>query len=95
MVGIGWVIPIGFWLIGLLIAASPGFMFRFVEKEKAHLRKEADDRNFRDHLASITLNVEEDVLSMIPWWGFTLITSILAAFLFTFGFVALSFVIHP
>ncbi|MCF6138610.1 hypothetical protein [Pseudalkalibacillus berkeleyi] len=89
----GWIFPVGFWFAGTLIAASPGILFRMLEKEKEHLRKEAADTNFRDHMASIFFRVEENLLSSIPWWAFTLICSLLAIFFFTFGFIALSFVL--
>ncbi|WLD92755.1 hypothetical protein [Alkalihalobacillus sp. AL-G] len=90
---VGWIFPIGFWFIGLLIAASPGILFRTLESEKEKLRKEADETKDRDHSASILFIVEEKILSMINWWSFTLGTSIVAAFFITFGFVALSFVL--
>ncbi|MGP4078677.1 hypothetical protein ACTWQL_02100 [Pseudalkalibacillus sp. R45] len=89
----GWIFPIGFWVIGTLVAASPGVLFRLVEKEKETLREEAEETRFRDHLASVFFTVEEKLMSSIPWWSFTLICSILAVFLFTFGFIALSFVL--
>ncbi|WP_349408436.1 hypothetical protein [Pseudalkalibacillus sp. SCS-8] len=90
---IGWIFPVGFWFAGTLVAASPGILFRIFEKEKEHLRKEASDTRFRDHMASIFFSVEEKILSSIPWWSFTLMCSILAILLFTFGFIALTFVL--
>ncbi len=89
----GWIFPIGFWFVGTLVAASPRVLFRLIEKEKEKLRKVADEARFRDQKASVFFTVEEKLMSSIPWWSFTLICSILAIFLVTFGFVALSFVL--
>jgi hypothetical protein len=89
----GWIFPVSFWFAGTLIAASPGILFRILEKEKEHLRKESSETRFRDHMASIFFSVEEKMLSSIPWWAFTLICSILAVIFMTFGFIALSFIL--
>ncbi len=89
----GWIFVVGFWLIGTIIAASPGILFRLIEKEKEHLREESSETRFRDHMASIFFSVEEKILSSIPWWSLTLSCSILAVLFFTFGFIALSFVL--
>jgi hypothetical protein len=90
---IQWLIPLSFWLSGLLIAGSPGILFRKFAHEKGEVEQKARTSRKRHLPSKLFFTIEKNAMDMIPWWLFTLICTILSLILITFGFFSIGFLL--
>jgi hypothetical protein len=82
------------WLIGILILASPLMINRIINNKKHQLRRRREEVKPVDRSQGTFFNMEEEILDQIQYRNICLLTSIIGVFIFSFGFIALGFMLN-
>ncbi len=87
----GWTIAVFFWLAGVLIVASPRYVFHRIEAMKSETADHAKASEPSNKKESIFFFIEAKALDSIPWWIVTISCVMIGLFLIAFGVIALVF----
>ncbi|MGA9286842.1 MAG: hypothetical protein WBV93_00720 [Anaerobacillus sp.] len=87
----GWTIAVFFWLAGVMIVASPRYLFHRLEVMKSETTDHAKSSEHTNKKESIFFFIEAKALDSIPWWIVTISCVMIGLFLIAFGVIALVF----
>ncbi|WP_347550885.1 hypothetical protein ABFG93_04150 [Pseudalkalibacillus hwajinpoensis] len=87
----GWTIALLFWAAGVVIVASPRYLFHRLEAIKSESVDHAKASEAVDKEESIFFFIEAKALDAIPWWIVTVTCVTIGLFLIAFGVIALVF----
>lgn len=87
----GWTIAMLLWAFGLVVVASPRFLFHRLEAKKSDTANHSRASKRSDRGESILFFIETKALDAIPWWFLTLFCVLTGLFFIALGVIALVF----
>jgi hypothetical protein len=88
-----WLIPLFFWIIGLLIISGGEYINKKMGQKKDQMIRHAESARAFDTDESVYFALEGKALDAIPWFVVRLFTVIIGMIVIVLGFVALSLIL--
>lgn len=85
------IVSILFWLVGILVILSGRYLLHKLHHAEKDLKEKAEEVKFKDNSASVTYQIEDEVLDAIPWYYIRLIFILIGMVIIALGFVPLGF----
>jgi len=85
-------VSFGFWVVGVIVILSGGYMSVKLQKAGEAFKERAERTAFRDPSAGIAYRMGSGLIDLVPWYYLRVLFLIVGAVIIAIGFVPLAFI---